>query len=133
MLEKFLPTYIFEKDPRVKKDKQDENTPTKLELEVTRAKAFAELNVYLNHCGSLNKKLRFMTQLKVIEDGAFRGEQKTKMQELARLLPEIDDAGNPVVFTPEEEEKKNKSGVKSAAHKLAPMLPKASLPIHLSD
>lgn len=119
---------MFNLDPNVKNP--DDHTPTLLKKQVTRAIANAELNVYLSHFRSLNKKLEFLTKYKTIKDD-FTGKKSTlaeKMRQIAQQHPLKDSVTNETIVhepKPSEEGKKaGKTGPKSAAFEFAPLLHK---------
>lgn len=128
-LKHFLPAHILEKDLRVKKEHQNENTPTLFDLEVARAKASAELGVCLSYCSSTEKKIRLLTVYKELEQTILKSDAlQTKMKKLAEMHPLTDENGDVVCYTPAETEKKHKTGPKSAVHQLPPMLPRKRVP-----
>ncbi|KAJ9652298.1 hypothetical protein H2198_008432 [Neophaeococcomyces mojaviensis] len=127
LLEKFLPAYVLELDPRVKNP--DQNTPTKIELEVAHAIANAELSVYLSYCHSLKKKLRFLEKYHEMHNShlAINPNICEKMEKLAKMHPQKGGDGNDTVHETKPGSKyvhKKEGATKSNVHELLPLLPK---------
>lgn len=138
LLTSYLPPYILQTDPCINPahpanpNSSPNSTPTLLDLEVTRAKSSAELNIYLSHIRPTQKKIDFLTAYSALEEQTLKTDEiKNAMEKLAKMCPLKDENGKTIMYTDEERRRKEYfgskrswTGAKSAVHRLGPLLPR---------